>query len=471
MTTKQPEYVAVAVGDSQRDPDSRLRKLQRWTLRFIRESLETEPLPAARLGKRDWLWLCGVFLFSRLLVIALGVIGTDLFPQYALHGPLLVHPLTSWGDWSRLFDHFDSGWYLSISHGYQLPSSGHKDWLTEWAFFPLYSIILHPISLALGFLQSSVNADILAGVIVSYLACVGWLAFLYKLTMAELSTTAARRTVLFQAIFPASLFLSVVYPEALFLLTSVAAFYAARRRAWAWAGFLTAAALLTRPQGLFLLAPLALEYIGDYRKRRLGETGAGVRRLPALLPALWLGVPLLALAGYALYSRKVTGYWLAFSASASIVWKKRLTPPIYPLIRFVIAPRVSAFQSYDFQPPNFLFAVLFLALVVVAWQRLPAAYGLWLLLAVLFPLSTNGHYFFSFARYVVTAFPGFIALAAWTLGERSWLKAKSGEQHGNNWRSLPYRQQVLRGLLVILPSLVGLALYVVLFVNGYPAAI
>src|SRR5215469_12135018 len=98
MTTPpEPEHVAIAVGDPQENTSSWSRRLQWWALRFIRESLETEPLPAARLGKQDWLWLGSIFLFSRLLVIALGVLGADLFPQFALHGPLLLHPPT-WGD-------------------------------------------------------------------------------------------------------------------------------------------------------------------------------------------------------------------------------------------------------------------------------------------------------------------------------------------------------------------------------------
>ena len=70
----------------------------------------------------------------------------------------------------------------------------------------------------------------------------------------------AGRAVWLLAIFPTSVFFTTLYTESLFLMTSVAAFYYARRSRWALAGIWGLLASLTRVTGLLLLLPLAWEY-------------------------------------------------------------------------------------------------------------------------------------------------------------------------------------------------------------------
>jgi mannosyltransferase PIG-V len=418
--------------------------------------LRTAPIPPQRLERSEWLYLAAVLLLSRVMVVFLGVLGTAFIPQEVAAGTFVLHPLMPGDDlWVRLFSHFDSGWYQGISHGYALPGSG-PDWLKEWAFFPLYPLAVRPVALLLAAVRSPGSIDALAGVIMSHAALFAAVVYCYRLARAELSPLAARRAVTYLLVFPASFFFSAVYPESLYLLCSVGAFYHARRRQWALAGVWCALALLTRPQGLFLLLPLALEFVAALR-----GSGFAFRRAAS---GLWLGLPLVALGGYALYSHVRTGYWLAFATSASRAWGHRLTPPIYPLVRYLLAPDLGSALAFDFRAVNFAVAVLFLALVVVAWRRLPPAYGVWLLICVLFPLSTNGHYFFSLARYVSTAFPAFFALAAWALGA-SWDPA------GTRTVRLAATVLDLRDRLVMMPSLLLLPLYVVMFVNGIYAAI
>lgn len=438
---------------------------------LLARMLRTEPLRRVSLGRADWLYIACVFIVTRAMIVFIGILATTIFPEVAPHQSFVLHPMGSHENdfFTRLYARFDSGWYLGISHGYMSPSSGRPNWLAEWAFFPLYSLILHPISLVLTALRVPTNTDILAGVIVSYVALFGALVYLYRLVAAELSFAVARRSIFYIAIFPASIFFSVVYPESLFLLLCVAAFYHGRRRQWLIAGLLAAFAVLTRPQGLFLIAPLALEFIAAWRAREDGDTGLLKR-----LNGLWLGLPLVALGGYALYSHAETGYWLAFSTSASQAWGHRITPPIYPLMHFVLAPELGSAFAYDFSSVNFAVAIIFLALVVVAWLRLPPAYSLWLLIAILFPLSTNGHYFFSFARYVSTAFPAFVALAAWSLDQR-WKPGERMPGEADVEVDAPMKMGLLslelRDRLVVVPSLLLLALYTVFFVNGYPPGI
>jgi 4-amino-4-deoxy-L-arabinose transferase-like glycosyltransferase len=266
------------------------------------------------------------------------------------------------------------------------------------------------------------------------------------------------------AAFPTSYVLSSVYPEGLFLLLTVGAFIAARRRSWPVAGLLTALALLTRPQGLFLSLPLLLEFAAAHH-------AAGHRwRDMRLLRGLWLVVPpIVALGGYALYSHAQTGYWLAFSIADTTVFARRVTPPIYPLVRYVLAPQIGSPTSFDFSLANFAGVLVLLTLIVVAWRRLPAPYTLWLVLCVLFPLSTGGHNLVSFVRYMAPTFPAFLALAAWSLDER-WAPAGSAMEIRDAPRGRAASARELRDRLVLAPSLTFLAVWVIMFVNGYYGA-
>lgn len=439
---------------AERPAPTRTRPARQLAERILERS--SAPL-AIRLTPADWRFLAVAYVASRIGFVLISLIGAALVPAVGHDFSLAVRPIGADRPWTDLFSHFDSGWYIGISHAYLTPSSGRPDWLAEWAFFPLYPMALHLVALAVGALSVPLHHDILAGVIVSNATLLGGVVYIYRLALADTSRRVARRTVVYLLLFPGGIFFSMVYPESLFLLSCVAGFYHARRRQWLASGVFAAAALLTRPQGLFLLAPLVVEFGASWWYE-------GPRTARRLLRGVWLLLPLIALGGYAIYSRAITGYWLAFSVSASAAWGHRPTPPIYPLIRYALAPQLSGFLAYDFQPVNFLLSLVFIALVVVAWRRLPPSYALWLVIAVAFPLSTNGHYFFSFARYVATAFPAFIALAAWTSGERS-----GGQIAG--WSPGSNRSQRALHTTVVAIGTALFVLYAVLAVNNYPAAI
>jgi hypothetical protein len=442
------------------------RQRSTWGRRAADWVLRTGRLERVGLERADWLFLAAVFLGSRLLILSLSLVATATFPEIGPRGNFVYEPLGLPGHdvLARLYAHFDSGWYIGISHGYFTPASGPPDWLVEWGFFPLYPLALHPVALVLGVVHQPFNVDVLAGVLVSHAALFAGMALLFRLAAAELSPVAARRTVVYLAAFPTSYVLSSVYPEGLFLLLTVGAFIAARRRSWPVAGLLTTLALLTRPQGLFLALPLLLEFAAAHH-------AAGYRwRDLRLLRGLWLVVPpTVALGGYALYSHAQTGYWLAFSVAQATLFGHRPTPPVYPLLRFVLSPQIGGPTAFDFGFANFAGAVVFLALIVVAWRRLPAPYTLWLALCVLFPLSTNGHNLSGFVRYMAPTFPAFMALAAWSLDER-WAPAGSAAETRHAPGRLAASAGELRDRLVLAPSLAFLAVWVIMFVNGYYGA-
>ena len=145
---------------------------------------------------------------------------------------------------------------------------------------------------------------------------------LYRLAAARLGAAAAQRTVLFLALAPTSLFFGAVYSESLFLLLAVATFLTAEKGSFWKAGGLAGLALLTRSAGIALLPALVVfAWRAPSRRRAL----AGV----AVAPALFAALPAAP--------RSVDRRPLAFLDAQKVVWERHLSPagPIGGLIAAV----------------------------------------------------------------------------------------------------------------------------------------
>src|SRR5207248_7294904 len=108
----------------------------------------------------------------------------------------------------------------------------------------------------------------------------------HRLVQSEFGAALANRTVWYFLIFPVSFYLTAAYAEPVFLAASVIAIYAARRDRWWLAGVAGAAAALSRPYGVLIGCPLALEYLRQ-RKDNVRDV-MNVRTLAVLLPAIAL---------------------------------------------------------------------------------------------------------------------------------------------------------------------------------------
>lgn len=197
------------------------------------------------------------FATSRSFVIAAAVVGVLVaHPDRAgnsAHGAGLVDvgwPVDVWGNW-------DGEWYADIArHGYEHASST--------AFFPLYPYLARAVGWMLG------GHVVLAAVLISLTACLGSFVLLHRLTLQLAEPDAARRAVLYLAVFPTALFLQAAYAESLLLLLALATFLLAERGRLGWAALACGLALLTRPTAVALLPALAL-----FAWQRRGPRGAG----------------------------------------------------------------------------------------------------------------------------------------------------------------------------------------------------
>ena len=321
-----------------------------------------------------------VFAWSRLAVWGLAAATVLLFDDHLnpARGRWDNPRLHELGDWFDVLARWDSDWYLRIAEsGYRWPSSTP-------AFFPLYPALVAGLGRTLG------DRFLLAGVIVSLAAAAAAFVLLYDLVRRRLGAADARRTVLYLAVFPTSLFLGVVYGEGLFLALAIATFALAERGRLGWAALAAGLAALTRAQGLALLPALAL------------FAWRAERRVRALAT---LAVPIALFLLYPVVLEAWIGHGLAF-LDAQRVWDRSLAP-LGPL-----GGLVQAIGEGDVVGP--VLAVAFLALAVLAWRVLGAPYGVYALAVLALPMAFPSERLgglYSFPRLALAAFPCLVALA------------------------------------------------------------
>jgi hypothetical protein len=148
----------------------------------------------------------------------------------------------------------DAQWFL------RLATSGYSHTDNSAAFFPAFPLAIRIVNAVPGI------GALGAGLLVANACAFGALLLLHALTRFELGDAAARRAVLFTALFPTAFFLYAPYTESLFLIASVACFWYARRDRWVWAAATGALAAATRSIGIVLILALWVEVISQYRR-------------------------------------------------------------------------------------------------------------------------------------------------------------------------------------------------------------
>jgi len=346
-------------------------------------------------------------VWSRLLVWVSGVLAvllagvsqrsadfdpTGLLSPYGQPLDTLIAPGARW----------DSAWYLTVAH------EGYGADPARPAFFPLYPLLLRVL-----------GSDIVAGIALS-LACFAVASLLlHRLTEIELGPAAAGPAVLALALFPGSLYFSMVYSEALFLVLSIGAVYCARTGRWAWAGALGGLAGATRSAGLVLIVPLALLWWSHSRRAR---DAAWLAIVPAGVAGFCAG---LALAGhdalapfhaqddwYRSFAGPFAGAWdgavAAWDGARQLLSGSRA--PVY----FTPAggdPFTVAWHNLSL----FLFLLPVVPVCVGVARRLEPAYAAYVVTALALPLSwpVGPQPLMSLPRFEAVLFPAFMWLGWW----------------------------------------------------------
>ena len=354
-----------------------------------------------------------VYAASRLFYLGAGALFASVTPVARIQRTTADVPFGTMNLWS----HWDGEHYVALAAaGYLQPPYNVSP-----AFFPLYPLLMRSFAELFGG-PLSLPALSVWGVLLSLLALPFALYFVYNIAREGFGERAARATVLTLALFPTSFFFNAVYTESLFLALSAGSIWALQvRRDLLLACALAAFATATRNVGIFLLVPLAYEWLRGEAGREYGW-GKGVACL-ALAPS-----GLLAYAAY-LWSRS-GDLFLFYSAQG--YWSRRPTGPS----TFITTVFTEAYESLEglFRPQplansaledlmgrlngttdayNLLF-LLFAAVLLVLGVRVLSfslsAYTFLLVIPAVF-FGNPETPLMGFPRYVLVAFPLFIVLA------------------------------------------------------------
>jgi hypothetical protein len=279
------------------------------------------------------------------------------------------------------------------------------------------------------------GSPLIAGIVISSASSIGGLYFLHRLTAIDHGAEAARTTTWIVACSPAAVCLSAVYTEGLFLLLSVGSLYAARLGRWRLAAVAALLAGATRSAGVLLIVPLTILYLYGPRADRAPDAGAaGWRpRYRLRTDAGWLAAAPIGLCTYLIYLGLTQGDPLgAFTAQsewdrvfaplggiAMGVWSALTGAVDLAAIATEGDQHLSALALSDYSAIRNLAMLAFLALAawltVEAHRRLPLAYVAYVLVSLALPLSVpaSGNPLMSLPRFMLVAFPLWIALALW----------------------------------------------------------
>jgi len=298
---------------------------------------------------------------------------------------LLVNVFTSW----------DGAWYQRIvTMGYPKvipPNVTFGELEARAAFFPVFPLLARSVDWVLP------GGPVAAGLLVNTVFGAGAIYVVGLLARDLFGDRVGYRSMLIMAFFPGSFVFTFYYSEATLILVAAACLLMLQRERWWWAGVLAAIGTGTRPNGVALCAACAVAAFLAIKHRRDWWSLAA----PILSPV--------GLIAFQVYLRIRTGEW-AWIRVQREAWDEGTSFGLTALRN-----TMEAFIHPLASPTDILTAVSFITMllvIVIMWkQRLPwpmVAYTAVVLALMILPSTVTAR-----PRFLYTAFPAFISLAAW----------------------------------------------------------
>ncbi len=331
-------------------------------------------------------WIVARGLVVASLALAHGIVGT-VRPGNAGARLHVQQGLLTW----------DGGWYQSIAaHGYA--ASG----LQSVRFFPAFPLAGRVLAWVPGVTPG------VALIFLSNACSLAAMAALFLLVRKDLGRDLgpdlARRSVWLLALAPAAYSLVLGYADGPLLLCSVVALFGARTGRWWWTALAGLVGGLLRPVGILLVVPAVVEV---WRQRNVGTTPVGwVARAAAVLG------PLVGTGSYLAWVDGQFGDpWLPFRLQQQLGHRGAVRLPLPAMWHNLL----SVVHGHHLGSASHVpWVVLSIALVVIAFRRLPASYGAFAVAVLVVALASSN--LDSFERYALGAFP--LVVAASTLTGR-----------------------------------------------------
>lgn len=296
----------------------------------------------------------------------------------------------------EIWHHWDTVHYLEIARtGYV--GYGEKTYLI--AFFPLYPFLVKIFTVL-----TSGNY-LISALLVSNLAYVAAVIYLYKLARLDYPPDIALRTVVYFSVFPTAYFLHAGYTESLFISLTLASFYYARKERWYLSGLTGMLSAATRIAGVVLPVALLIEYMNQ---KKFSVKNINKNEIIKVLICLSL-----ISSGFALYlaiNFITFGDPLQFLGIQQENWHKSLSSP---LTGFTIALNTllnaEMYNSLMVGLSELVFGVGTIILAFWSFFQLRISYSVYTIIMCLIITSTS--FWLSIPRYSLTIFPIFIAMA------------------------------------------------------------
>jgi len=339
------------------------------------------------------------YVVSRIFVaIGAAIVTTSNSVATAPYKP---RPRNAFRGMLDVFTSWDSKWYLEIvRRGYPhfVPPNVTYEYDTDHlraargAFFPLYPLIIRAADTVLP--GRDVAAALAVNLVVGLAAIigVGWLASQF------FDHDVAKRAMILTAFFPGSFVLSLAYAEGLLIVLACACLVWLGQKRWFLAGVAAGLATMTRPNGIALVAACGVAAIVAIHNERAWRSLVA----PALAPAGFIG--------FQLFMRRQTGEPAAWFRIQREAWHEGYSWG-WTALREVGNSIIHPLASPTFLMCTLTLVALVFMLVVSRRQRLPLyvwAYTLAIVVLMIIPKTVTAR-----PRFLFTAFPLFIGVAAW----------------------------------------------------------
>ena len=290
---------------------------------------------------------------------------------------------------------WDAGWYESIARVGYGPLGTQS-----LRFFPAVPLLTHAVAWVPGL------GDGPALILVANAAALAATAMLYVLVRRETGDRAtARRSVWILSLLPAAFVLVMGYAESTLLVLAIGCFLALRRGSgpqaprphFAIAGLLAFGAALARPIGVLLALAVGAELVRWWPRLGRAERLTGLAAVAA---------PFVAVFAFLAWAKHtVNDWWAPLRVQLQNVHHGGLSDPFTTLYHDALG----VLHRHVGTALHVPWVLIFLALLVVCWRRLPAPYTLFA--AGVLATALAGANLDSFERYALGAFPLTMAAA------------------------------------------------------------
>lgn len=267
---------------------------------------------------------------------------------------------------------------------------------SEWAFFPLYPLLIRYVAQTLN--SGTDLSFLIISLITSLLSF--WFFFLFLKNYLKNTDKALFMTYLIM-LFPFHFYFSVFYTESLFFLLLIGGFYALLKKQYFWFSLLTMPLVLLRPNGIIMLIPMyifMLEQTAILKKWSIKWIALFSRE--NIVRSLFFVPALVVFVGWGIYQYSMTNEFFAFSI-AQQGWYRDF---MFPLLSF--------FRHGDVATQfNSIYTILFVLLAIYGWKKFSLSLNIFIWISLLLPLTSGS--VLSMQRFISIIFPFMIIIGNW----------------------------------------------------------